>query len=46
MEWNGEEDHIHMLLRYPPTVVLSDVVGAIKSKSASAVLDRFGPYLL
>jgi putative transposase len=42
VEWNGEEDHIHMLLRYPPTVVLSSVVAALKSKSASAVLDRFG----
>jgi putative transposase len=36
-EFNGEEDH-----RYPPTVVLSDLIGALKSKSASAVLDRFG----
>jgi putative transposase len=42
LEFNGEEDHIHMLLRYPPTVVLSSLVGALKSKSASAVLDRFG----
>lgn len=42
-EWNGEEDHIHMLLRYPPTVVLSDMIGAIKSKSASAMIDKFGP---
>src|ERR1019366_6339858 len=23
LEFNGEEDHVHMLLRYPPTVVLS-----------------------
>jgi len=42
MEWDGEGDHIHMLLRYPPTVVLSSVVGMLKSKSASAVLDQFG----
>jgi len=42
MDWNGEEDHIHMLVRYPPTVVLSDLVGALKSRSASAVLNRFG----
>ena len=40
MEWDGEGDH--MLLRYPPTVVLSSVVGMLKSKSASAVLDQFG----
>jgi putative transposase len=42
MEWNGVEDHVHFLLRYPPTVVLSDLIGAMKSKSASSVLDQFG----
>jgi putative transposase len=36
-------DHIHFLLRYPPTVALSSIIGALKSKSASAVLDTFGP---
>jgi putative transposase len=41
-EFNGEEDHIHMLVRYPPTTVLSSLAGALKSKSASAVLDQFG----
>jgi putative transposase len=42
LDYNGEQDHIHMLVRYPPTVVLSDFIGALKSKSASSVLDRFG----
>jgi len=42
LEFNGEEDHVHMLIRYPPTVVLSSLVGRMKSKSASAALDRFG----
>ena len=41
-EWNGEADHVHMLLRYPPTIVLSNMVGALKNKSASAFLDKFG----
>ena len=41
-EFGGESDHIHFLLRYPPTAKLSDVVGALKSKSASAVLNQFG----
>lgn len=42
-EYNGEKDHIHLLLKYPPTVVLSDLIGALKSQSASRVLDHFGP---
>lgn len=43
-EINGEEDHIHFLLRYPPTVKLSEIVGALKSKSASALLNQFGSF--
>jgi len=39
---NGEEKHVHFLLRYPPTVVLSSQIGAIKSQRAAAALDRFG----
>ncbi len=42
-EWNGESDHIHMLVRYPPTIALSNMIGALKSKSASAFLDEFEP---
>jgi len=43
-EINGEEDHIHFLLRFPPTICLSDMVGALKSKSAAALIDRFGSF--
>src|SRR5215472_5188206 len=42
IEFGGESDHIHFLLRYPPTAKLSDVVGTLRSKSASAVLNQFG----
>jgi putative transposase len=41
-ETGGEADHIHFLLRYPPTANLSDLVGALKSKSSSRLLDQFG----
>jgi hypothetical protein len=30
------------LMRYLPTIVLSDMVGALKSKSSAGVLDKFG----
>ena len=43
-EINGLEDHIHFLLRYPPTLCLSDAVGKLKSKSAGALLDKFGSF--
>jgi len=32
-----------MLVRYPPTIALSNMIGALKSKSASAFLDEFEP---
>ena len=44
IEFGAEEDHIHFLLRYPPTVELSKIVGALKSKSAKALLDKFGSF--
>ena len=44
VEFGAEEDHIHFLLRYPPTVELSAIVGTLKSKSAKALLDKFGSF--
>jgi len=41
-EINGEDDHIHFLLEAPPSICLSDTIGKLKSKSASALLDKFG----
>ncbi|PYU19100.1 MAG: hypothetical protein DMG32_25075 [Acidobacteria bacterium] len=42
MRWRV--DHIHFLLRYRPTTCLSAVIGTLKSRSASALLDRFGSF--
>jgi putative transposase len=44
IEFGAEEDHIHFLLRYPPTAELSAIVGTLKSKSAKALLDKFGSF--
>ena len=44
IEFGGEADHIHFLLRYPPTANLSRVIGNLKSRSASAMLDKFGSF--
>ena len=44
IEVNGEENHIHFLLDAPPTIVLSEAVGKLKSKTASAMLDKFGSF--
>src|SRR5437762_8035899 len=44
IEFGGEPDRTHFLLRYPPTVNLSAVVRTLKSRSASAYLNRFGAF--
>ena len=44
VEFGGETDHVHLLLKYPPTASLSAVVGTLKSRSASAYLNRFGSF--
>ena len=42
IEANGEADHLHFILDAPPTICISDTIGKLKSKTASAFLDRFG----
>jgi len=33
-EFNGETDHVHLLVQYPPTVQLSKLVNSLKGVSA------------
>ena len=33
-EFNGEHDHVHLLVQYPPTVALSTLVNSLKGVSA------------
>ena len=33
-EINGEEDHVHLLVAYPPTVALSHLVNSLKGVSS------------
>jgi len=33
-EFNGETDHVHLLVRYPPKVALSNLVNSLKGVSA------------
>ncbi|MFC1433714.1 IS200/IS605 family transposase [Streptacidiphilus sp. N1-3] len=34
VEFNGEEDHVHLLVRYPPKVALSKLVNSLKGVSS------------
>jgi putative transposase len=30
MEFNGEHDHVHLLVQYPPKVTLSKLINSLK----------------
>jgi putative transposase len=36
-EFNGERDHVHLLIHYPPQVKLSTLVGFLPAKEANPV---------
>jgi putative transposase len=40
-ECNGEGDHIHMLIKYPPTVQLSKLVNNLKSVTSRRMRGHF-----
>ena len=40
-ECNGEGDHVHMLIQYPPTVQLSKMVNNLKSVSSRRMRANF-----
>ncbi|MBV9025328.1 MAG: IS200/IS605 family transposase [Streptomycetaceae bacterium] len=40
-EFNGETDHVHLLVHYPPKVALSRLVGSLKGVSARLLRQEF-----
>ncbi len=36
VEFNGETDHVHLLVAYPPTLVISALVQRLKGRTAYA----------
>ena len=41
VEFNGEDDHVHLLVEYPPTVQLSRLVNSLKGVSSRRLRQRF-----
>ncbi|MDH6285040.1 IS200/IS605 family transposase [Prescottella agglutinans] len=41
VEFNGETDHVHLLVHYPPTVRLSTLVNSLKGVSARYLRQEF-----
>ncbi|MFE2474298.1 IS200/IS605 family transposase, partial [Streptomyces mirabilis] len=41
VEFNGEADHVHLLVHYPPKVAISRLVGSLKGVSARRLRQEF-----
>lgn len=41
IEFNGEEDHVHLLIHYPPKVTLSHPVNSLKGVSSRRLRQQF-----
>ncbi|RBQ21412.1 IS200/IS605 family transposase [Spongiactinospora rosea] len=44
-EFNGEDDHVHLLVHYPPKVALSKLVNSLKGVSARMLRKEFGTHV-
>ncbi|MDQ0990827.1 putative transposase [Streptomyces sp. V3I7] len=44
-EFNGETDHVHLLVQYPPKVALSRLVGSLKGVSARRLRQEFPDHI-
>ena len=41
VEFNGETDHLHLLLAYPPTIAISTLIQRLKGRTAHPVRHQF-----
>ncbi len=44
-EFNGQSDHAHLLLRYPPKVALASLANSLKCVSARPLRKEFPTHL-
>jgi putative transposase len=45
IEFNGDEDHVHLMIHYPPTVEISKLVNSLKGVSSRLLRKEFWPHL-
>lgn len=41
IEFNGENDHVHLLVSYPPTKTLSNMIANLKATSSKAMWQQY-----
>lgn len=45
LEFNGEDDHVHLIVNCPPKLAVANLVGKLKGKSAYFLRIEFWPHL-
>lgn len=45
MEFNGESDHVHLLISFPPDVQISTLVGNLKTVSSRLIRKEFTDWI-
>jgi putative transposase len=45
VEFNGERDHVHLLVHHPPKVSISKLVGALKGVSARRLRQQYPDHI-
>jgi putative transposase len=45
LEFHGEDDHVHLLVRYHPQIELSKFIANLKTVSSRLIRKEFGDYL-
>jgi putative transposase len=45
VEFNGEHDHVHLLVHYPPKVALSSLVNSLKGVSARLLRKEYSAHV-
>ena len=45
IEFNGERDHVHLLVHYPPKVSVSKLVGSLKGVSARRLRQKYPDHI-
>jgi len=44
-EFNGEADHVHLIVQYPPTVAVADLVRTLKGTSSRRLREQHAAHL-
>ncbi|MDI2113787.1 IS200/IS605 family transposase [Commensalibacter nepenthis] len=45
IEFNGEHDHVHLLINYPPKIAISNLVNSLKGVSSRMIRKKYATHL-